>query len=67
MKQEVTHVSVFDCDHQPQGSQAKSAPTTEELLKDIRATMNYFIPRETVGRATGRIAGWYSTEQTYKW
>ena len=42
-------------------------PTTEELLNDIRATMNFFVPRETVGRSTGRIAGWYTTEQTYQW
>lgn len=42
-------------------------PTTEYLLQDIRNKMQFFIPRETVGRATERIAGWYSTEQTYKW
>ena len=36
--------------------------TTEERLKDIRASMRFFIPRQTFGREHGRISGWYYSE-----
>jgi hypothetical protein len=37
--------------------------TTEERLKDIRASMRFFIPKQTFGREHGRIQGYYYTEQ----